>query len=80
MPVHEALPDRPITVGFSSMTTTAAGDPRPLGVFVAWVEVEADGPVPIARSLAASVLIVALLAAVILAAWDISALATGAAR
>ncbi|HWJ57487.1 MAG TPA: hypothetical protein VNR90_14710, partial [Vicinamibacterales bacterium] len=58
VPVHEALPDRPITVGFSSMTTTAAGDPRPLGVFVAWVEVEADGPAPIARSLAASVLIV----------------------
>ncbi|HWJ56123.1 MAG TPA: YfhO family protein, partial [Vicinamibacterales bacterium] len=56
----------------------AAGDPRPLGVFVAWVEVEADGPVPIARSRAASALIVLLLAGVVLAAWDVSALATGA--
>ena len=77
MPVREALPDRALTVGFASMTTTAAGDPRPLGVFVDWVEVEADGPVPIARSAGASVLLVVLLAAVVLTAWDIWAVATG---
>ena len=77
VPVREALPDGALTVGFASMTTTAAGDPRPLGVFVDWIEVEADGPVSIARSAGASVLLVALLAAVILTAWDVSAVATG---
>ena len=77
VPVREALPNRALTVGFASMTTTAPGDPRPLGVFVDWVEVEADGPVPIARSAGVSVLVVILLAAVVLSAWDTWALAIG---
>lgn len=77
VPVREAPPDRPLTIGFASMTTTAPGDPRPLGVFVDWVEVDADGPVPLRRSARASVLLVLLLAAVVLAAWDTWAVAAG---
>ena len=77
VPVQQAPVDRELTVGFASMTTTTAGDPLPRGVFVDWVEVEADGPVPIARSVGASVLLVALLAAVVLTAWDAGAMASG---
>jgi hypothetical protein len=76
VPVRDAPADQPLTIGFASMTTTAAGDPGPRGVFVDWVEVEADGPVPIARSVRASALLVALLAAVMLTAWDIGAAVT----
>ena len=78
VPVHRTLVDQPLTVGFASMATTAAGNPRPLGVFVDWVEVEADGPMPFARGAGARMLVVVLLAAVIVAAWDIGAVATGA--
>jgi hypothetical protein len=77
VPVRTAPPDRALTVRLDSMTTTASGDPRPLGVFVDWVEVEADGPVPFARSANASVLLLVLFAAIALTAWDASAMATG---
>jgi hypothetical protein len=77
VPVRQARPDQALRIAFDSMTTTSADDPRPLGVFVDWVEVEADGPVPLARSAAASVLLVILFAAVALAAWDTWWVATG---
>ena len=68
--MHQAPARSALTVRFDSMTTTTAEDPRPLGVFVDWVEVEADGPIPFARSATASVLLVMLIVAGAVAAWD----------
>jgi hypothetical protein len=77
VPVRHAVPDQALTVGFASITTTE-GEGRPRGVFVDWVEVEADGPVPLRRGVRAVAWLALLFVATLLAAWDIGVLATGA--
>lgn len=76
VPVRLAAADAALTIDLASAATSGPGDARPLGIFVDWIEVEADGGVAWGRDRAVW-WIALLLAATLLAGWDGLAIATG---
>jgi len=76
VPVRLAPADAALSIDIASAATSGPGEARPLGLFVDWIEVEADGGVAWTRDRGAWWMAL-LLAAALIAAWDGLAIATG---